>query len=347
MFTNFSRYKVLLQITFWICSILFAIAAFDVASDHQLKLDISLILRALIPNIGFAIAVYTNLYLLVPKFLRNKSYVFYTFWLIVLLSAVSAFIQFALVLSLHTQSFADQFLSMFSSHFFTAAFYVGITSLVKFIKDWVQLQQITLKLSQIEREKLEAELNTLKSQLNPHFLFNCLNNIYSLALNNAPKTPDIILKLSEMMRYVLYESRENFIPVKKELEFLANFIELQRIRLNNKVDIAYQIDGPIPDLKVIPLIFEPFIDNAFKHGINQPAENPYIDILVKFEVNSLHFTCANNFRQATIKSENKNSGIGLKNVEKRLKFLYEPSDYELRIEKTDSLFTVKLSLNLK
>lgn len=117
MFTNFSRYKVLLQITFWICSILFAIAAFDVASDHQLKLDISLILRALIPNIGFAIAVYTNLYLLVPKFLRNKSYVFYTFWLIVLLSAVSAFIQFALVLSLHTQSFPYQTWFFFKIHF--------------------------------------------------------------------------------------------------------------------------------------------------------------------------------------------------------------------------------------
>jgi LytS/YehU family sensor histidine kinase len=285
---------------------------------------------------------------LIPKYLKTNNYIFYTFWLLILLAVASTFIQISLVFLLQTKSFGEQFFSLFSSHFFTAAFYVGITSLFKFVKDWIQLQQINLKLSQIEREKLEAELNTLKSQLNPHFLFNCLNNIYSLALNNSPKTPDIVLKLSEMMRYVLYESRENFIPVKKELDFMANFIELQKIRLNNKIDINYTIEGEIPDLKVIPLIFEPFIDNAFKHGIHNPADQPFIHIEVKFIDSVLKFSVRNNFTQLNNKkTEPKSSGIGLKNIEKRLNYLYLPEEYIYEVTKSENLFEVRIEVQLK
>lgn len=344
---NYSRYKIILQILFWICSIVFAITAFYVASDHKLTLNSNLIFRAIIPNIGFAMSVYLNLYILIPKFLKNSNYIFYTFWLIVLLSISSILIQFSFVLILKTKSISEQFLSMFSSHFFTAAFYVGITSLFKFVKDWLQLQQVRLKLSQIEREKLEAELNTLKSQLNPHFLFNCLNNIYSLALNNSPKTPETILKLSEMMRYVLYESRENFIPVKKELEFLVNFIELQKIRLNSKIDIQYTFEGNIPDLKVIPLIFEPFIDNAFKHGLNNPAPHPFIHIKAQFQDETMSFSIRNNYQLTEYKKPNKSSGIGLKNIEKRLEFLYQPTEYSYEVKKTENTFEVLLEVMLK
>lgn len=348
MLKNYSRYKIILQVLFWICSVLFAIAAFYVASDYQLVLNSNLVFRAILPNIGFALAVYVNLYVLIPRYLKTNNYIFYTFWLLLLLSAASAVIQIALVVFLQTKSFSEQFLSLFSSHYFTAAFYVGITSLFKFVKDWIQLQQINLKLSQIEREKLEAELNTLKSQLNPHFLFNCLNNIYSLALNNSPKTPDIVLKLSEMMRYVLYESRENFIPVKKELDFLANFIELQRIRLNDKIDISYTIEGEIPERKVIPLIFEPFIDNAFKHGIHHPADQPFIHIEVKFIGSLMKFSVRNNFRRLNNKpSDDKSSGIGLKNIEKRLNYLYNTEDYKYEVTKSESMFEVRIEVQLK
>jgi len=348
MLKNYSRYKIILQVLFWICSVLFAIAAFYVASDYKLVLNSNLVFRAILPNIGFALAVYINLYVLIPRYLKANNYIFYTFWLILLLAASSSVIQLSIVFFLQTKNFSEQFFSLFSSHYFTAAFYVGITSLFKFVKDWIQLQQINLKLSQIEREKLEAELNTLKSQLNPHFLFNCLNNIYSLALNNSPKTPDIVLKLSEMMRYVLYESRENFIPVKKELDFLSNFIELQKIRLNNKIDISYTIEGKIPDLKVIPLIFEPFIDNAFKHGIHHPADQPFIHIEVIFIDSLMKFSVRNNFRHLNSnKPDAKSSGIGLKNIEKRLNYLYQPDEYNYEVTKSESLFEVRIQVQLK
>jgi len=344
---TYSRYKIIGQLLFWLCSVIFAVTAFYVASNHQLVLNSELLLQALIPNIGFALAVYINLYVLVPRLLKQKNYIFYTFWLVILLSVSSLIIQTFLVYGLKTKSFTDQFASMFSSHFFTTAFYVGITSLFKFVKDWIQLQEMRLRYSQIEREKLEAELNTLKSQLNPHFLFNCLNNVYSLALTNSPKTPEIILKLSDLMRHVLYESRENFIPVKKELDFLSNFIELQKIRLNNKIDIDYSISGIIPDLKVIPLIFEPFIDNAFKHGLKNPASSPYIHIAISFHEKTMRSTIRNNYKQASTPYSNQSSGIGLKNIEKRLEYLYPKTDYRYEVVKTPETFTILLEVQLK
>ena len=347
MINSYAKFKISTHFLFWFCSIVFAISAFYVASDHKLVLNSDLFLRALIPNIGFAFAVYINLYLLIPKFLKNKNYIFYTFWLIILLALSAILIQLIFAYLLKTRSFADQFRNMFSSHFFTALFYVGVTSLFKFVKDWIQLQEIKLKITQIEREKLEAELNTLKSQLNPHFLFNSLNNIYSLALINSPRTPEIILKLSDLMRHVLYESRENFIPVKDELNFLSNFIELQKIRLNNEIEIQYSIEGDIPDAKVIPLIFEPFIDNAFKHGLRNPAPSPYIHVSIYFQRDTMRFKLENNFDCTKLNKTSKSSGIGLKNIERRLEFLYSPGAYKYEVIRTENTFTILLEVQLK
>jgi sensor histidine kinase YesM len=344
---NYTRYKITGHILFWICSIAFALTAFYVASNNQLGLNGDVLLRAIIPNIGFALAVYLNIYLLIPRFLKNKNYIFYTFWLLILLALTSLLIQFLFVSLLNMRSFQEQFRTMFSSHFFTAAFYVGMTSLFKFVKDWLELQEMQLKLSQIEREKLEAELNTLKSQLNPHFLFNCLNNIYSLALNNSPQTPEIILKLSDLMRHVLYESRENFVPVRHELDFLVNFIELQKIRLNSKIEISYEIEGTIPEKKVIPLIFEPFIDNAFKHGMQNPATHPFLKASIRFGAETMHFKVENNYSSAFPSIKSKSSGIGLKNIKKRLEFLYLPDEYNYQVLKTENTFTVLLDVKLK
>lgn len=347
MINSYAKFKISSHILFWLCSIIFAISAFYVASDHQLAMNSDLILQALIPNIGFALAVYINLYLLIPKFLQTKNYIFYTFWLVITLAFSAILIQCIFAFILQTKSFTDQLARMFSPHFFTAAFYVGITSLFKFVKDWLQLQEMTLRITLIEREKLEAELNTLKSQLNPHFLFNSLNNIYSLALTNSPKTPEIILRLSDLMRHVLYESRENFIPVKNELNFLTNYIELQKIRLNNQIDIQYSVEGDIPEMKVIPLIFEPFIDNAFKHGLRNPAPSPFLYVTIRFQANTIQFTIANNFDNTQSTKSNKDSGIGLKNIERRLEFLYSPGEYKYEIIRTDNTFKIFLEVELR
>lgn len=347
IFSNYSRFKIIGHTIFWLCSIAFAISAFYVASNFKLSLNGALLARALLPNIGFALAVYVNLYILVPKFLKAKKYIFYTFWLVVLLAVSSLLIQAIVVIAIKNKNFTDQFADLFSSHFFTAAFYVGITSLAKFIKDWIQLQELNLKYARVEREKLEAELTMLKSQLNPHFLFNCLNNIYSLALTKSTQTPEIILKLSDLMRYVLYESRENFIPVKREIEFIKNFIELQKIRLSEKIDILVDIPSQIPDKKIIPLIFEPFVDNAFKHGIRNPAPDPFIHVSIAFSEERMHFKIENNYLIASTQSGNKASGIGLDNIRRRLAYLYQPGEYNYLVNRTDHIFGVELEIKLK
>ncbi|GAB1450841.1 hypothetical protein MASR2M47_08970 [Draconibacterium sp.] len=208
------------------------------------------------------------------------------------------------------------------------------------------MQDINLKLVKIEQQKLEAELKALKGQLNPHFLFNSLNNIYSLALIKSDKVPNLILKLADLMRHIIYDSKEKYIPLEKELEFVDNFIELQKIRTSDNTNINYKIVGIVPSAKIAPLLFEPFIDNAFKHGLPGAGKSDYIHITFNFEhKDSLLFTIENNYEEL-FNPKRTNSGIGLNNVKKRLKLLYQPNNYELTILRKDNIHTVSLKLKL-
>jgi LytS/YehU family sensor histidine kinase len=237
--------------------------------------------------------------------------------------------------------------NLHTAYFFSILVYVVFTTFVKLVKDWISLQDLNLKLVKIEQQKLEAELKMLKGQLNPHFLFNSLNNIYSLALIRSEKVPEFILKLADLMRHIIYESKENYIPIEKELEFVQNFIELQRIRTSEKTSIKYTIKGKIPSAKIAPLLFEPFIDNAFKHGLPGADEIDFINICFDFSTETkLNFTIDNNFSDLFIRNK-KNSGIGLQNVKQRLRLLYHTNEFDLQIDKSDNVFRVSLDLILK
>lgn len=209
------------------------------------------------------------------------------------------------------------------------------------------MQDLNYKIAKIEKEKLEAELKSLKGQLNPHFLFNSLNNIYSLALSKSDKVPDLILKLSDLMRHIIYESRENYIMLRKELEFVDNFISLQKIRTSDKNKISYKKLSDIPSGKIAPLLFEPFIDNAFKHGLPGTENEDFIDIHISStQDNFLEFTINNNYEEGS-KWNNKSSGIGIENVKQRLQHLYAKNEYKLEIKKENQIFSVKLQLKIK
>ncbi len=338
---NFQRFKLLLQVLFWGSSLAFALASFYVASDYHFNLGTD-ILRALILNAGLALGVYINLLVLIPKLLRKKYYIFYAFWLLITM-AVSSLLILSLFFVL--QHFNRPHL--FSTYFFTTGFYVGITSLAKFVHEWIEMQDIALRYHKVERQKLEAELNTLKAQINPHFLFNSLNNIYSLALSNSSKTPQMILKLSDLMRHVLYESRENYISLKKEISFIENFIELQRIRLPEDTDLRFELHGDPGNQRIIPLIFEPFVDNAFKHGCKSINPDSFIHISINIDQEWLRFTCENSFEPTEPPTKDKAHGIGLENAKKRLAFLYKEEDYHLEIRSKEPIFSVALNLKLK
>lgn len=335
---------------FWLLSVLFWLIVFFYY-ENRVHFDVEILGKALITNLGFAVGVYGNLLILIPKFLKAKNYVFYIFWLVVLLTFSSVLIQFLIIYPLkNVLSFGERFYAfdtnLHSAYFFVTLIYVAITSFLKFVKDWFTLQDVNYKLATIEKQKLEAELKTLKGQLNPHFLFNSLNNIYSLALIESNKVPELILKLSDLMRHIIYESKEKYISLSKEIEFVNNFIELQKIRISNTECIKYTIKGSIPSARIAPLLFEPFIDNAFKHGL-PGTESDFISIEFDFtRRDKLHFSIRNNYEENEMWTK-KNSGIGLQNVAQRLQLIYKKSEYLFHKEKENGIFSISLQLKLK
>ncbi len=345
----YNRFKIAGHLFFWVASFTLLTLIFYFYTN---KFTVGLIEKSVVINIGFAIAVYGNLYFLVPRFLKQKHYIFYLFWLIVLLTLASMAIQFLFIYPFHKLfSSTGQFLefdSRLHSEFFFATFlYVATTSFLKFVKEWLTLQDLKLKLEKSDRQKLEAELKTLKGQLNPHFLFNSLNNIYSLALIKSDKVPDLILKLSDLMRHIIYESKENYISIEKEIEFVDNFIALQKIRISNQEQIQYKKIGTVPSGKIAPLLFEPFIDNAFKYGFPGDENSDFLSIRFNFtEYEFITFTIENNYEQKG-RQEKKNSGIGIENVKQRLKFLYQQNEYSLEIKDYTNRFFVSLRLHIK
>lgn len=191
----------------------------------------------------------------------------------------------------------------------------------------------------------ESELSFLNSQINPHFLFNNLNNLYSYAVEQSPKTPEIILGISGVLRYMLYECKEEFVPLIKEIDHLRNFIELYELQIEERGTVKFQTEIPQDNFQIAPLILNVFVENAFKHS--QTGQSEEIKILVSISVNAvgeLSFTCINNYVEDE-SLENKAHGIGLENVKKRLEILY-PNQHELTIQKSKNEYSVSLKIQL-
>jgi sensor histidine kinase YesM len=196
----------------------------------------------------------------------------------------------------------------------------------------------------MENQKLTAELSFLKSQINPHFFFNTLNSIYSLAISKSDKTPEAIIKLSELMRFIIYESEKESVPLRRELDYINNFVELQKLRLMSNITVNYRIEGDLADLKIEPLILLPFIENAFKHGIDS-IKKCVINILVKVSSSQLWLTVENPVVKLNNIQTNDSQGIGLANSKKRLQLVYG-SNHTLNITQTNDSFKVELKIIL-
>ncbi|MEC8831513.1 MAG: histidine kinase, partial [Bacteroidota bacterium] len=191
----------------------------------------------------------------------------------------------------------------------------------------------------------ESELQFLRSQINPHFLFNNLNNLYSYALQESPKTPEIILEMSGVLRYMLYESKEQFVPLKKELEQLGNFIRLYKLQIEDRGEVQFDVDKIEGEYRIAPLILIVFIENAFKHSQSGQSSDIEINISVKLKDSMLEFRCKNNYEPG-FSLDSVAKGIGLQNVKKRLELLY-PKKHALKIEEADNSYNVYLSLELE
>ncbi|REA55259.1 hypothetical protein DSL64_28255 [Dyadobacter luteus] len=214
----------------------------------------------------------------------------------------------------------------------------AVAMAVKISAQWRLSEQ---KMIISETEKAKAELSFLKAQINPHFLFNTLNNIYSLAVAKSDHTADGILKLSQLLRYITEEASVDFVPLHHEIRCLENYIDLQRLRLNSKSKVHFEIEGSTENQLIAPLIFINFVENAFKYGISNRYENS-IEIKIRAKGRSIEFSCRNQIFETT--PETDREGVGIANTEKRLQLLY-PGQHQLDIRNENSFFEVVLKLN--
>ncbi len=199
-----------------------------------------------------------------------------------------------------------------------------------------------LRLSQLEQQKLNAELSFLKTQINPHFLFNTLNSIYSLSIEKSDETPNAIIQLSELMRYILSDVKSDYVKLEKELSYINSYISLQKRRLGDTVKINYEVDVDANNKEIAPLILMSFIENAFKHGVNPDKDSEiFISIVMK---GKLHLHVKNN--KVTSRHHDDLTGIGLENTKERLQHFYAKK-HDLIIEDHEKTFSVHLSIVLE
>ena len=202
-----------------------------------------------------------------------------------------------------------------------------------------------MELKELEAKQSQAELNLLKSQVNPHFLFNSLNSIYSLILNNSDISADAVMKLSDLMRYLLESSKKRKVLVKHEFEFLQNYIALEIIRLGNKAQLSSNFKGDLSGKIIAPLLLIAFIENCFKHGISVNSKANKIDISVELNKNTVLLHTRNNVAPQRINPLTKKSGTGIENVKKRLELLY-PGKHKLKINNDEKKFIVNLLIEI-
>lgn len=211
--------------------------------------------------------------------------------------------------------------------------------IIKFFKLWTIKQREWI---QAQQEKTTAELQLLKAQVHPHFLFNTLNNIYSFSLDNSPKTPGLILKLSSLLSYMLYDCKTDEVRLEKEIDIMKNYIDLERERYGNKIEISWCVEGEIKDKLIAPLLLLPFLENAFKHGVSEQIEKPWLGVDISVQHGTLRCKIANSKNEYVPESD---KGIGIDNVKQRLAFIY-PGKHELKINDEGSFFVVSLMLVL-
>lgn len=304
--------------------------------------DIKYMLLCLVLSSVLLITFYFNFLFLIPRYLLTKKYWFYFSFLVVTIAAV--FFLFGAIFFFsdfnpNTFPKTNPAIEKIIPVIIVNAILLWLLSIVSSIV-WA----IYNRLKQTETEKLNAQIASLKSQINPHFLFNTLNNIYATAIDTSPKAADMVDKLSEMMRYTMKDTQQDFVLLEDEIHYIDNFIELQKMRLDRSVKLEYHSLENIPALQIAPMLLIPFIENAFKHGVNSEQKS-CIKIELAINKTELLLNVVNN-KVNVQKDIGERSGLGITNTWHRLHLIY-PSKHLLVINDTEKEFSVSLHINLQ
>ncbi len=342
--------RILLHIVFWLIVALFFVALFSWNSEFR---EITIIFSAGLLPVAM-IETYFFSYVLIPKYLWQKRYKkfflfsFYTLLVVVWLSLMIVFYTLIFILNKKTSivpSVLHPEWQIIAVHFIA---FLAIA--IKQIKRAFRIQQ---EKNELEKTKLttelklkEAELKLLKAQVHPHFLFNTLNNLYGLTLEKSDEAPDLVLRLSEILDYILYRCNEQSVFLAEELSNLKNYIEIEKIRYSEKLELHQHFPDNCKNMKIAPLLILPFIENAFKHGVSNFPGKAFVKITVLL-MNSNIIVSIENSKNPVINANTSHSkGIGLENVRKRLELMY-PEKYILSIKEKETTFSVNLTLQLE
>jgi hypothetical protein len=299
----------------------------------------------LINVLFFGIIVYFNLFYLIPNYLTKKKFLTYCVLLIVStiiltpLKVIIFYFKFDNLPSAQADLIRDQ-----NWYFLITFFIAGSSTIFKIVTDWARHLR---EKQELQTQTMQSELRFLKSQINPHFLFNTLNNLYALTLKKSDKAPEIVIKLSEMMRYMLYECNEKRVLLSKEVNYLKNYLDLERLRQGKNVEISFNVSGEVSDQKIAPLMFIPFLENSFKHGLNNHISKGFVNIDLNIKENIVNLFIENSKPETLPLQEHKrkSGGIGLVNVRRRLNLLY-PNQYILEIGDNPKTYSVSLEIRL-
>ena len=301
--------------------------------------------KELINVFFFGVIVYFNLFYLIPNYLSEKKFLLYCGMLIGAALVITP-IKVIIFYFMHSNNPMEQQTLVHDLNwgFITNFFVAGSSTIFKIINDWVRHQR---ERTELETQTMQSELRFLKSQINPHFLFNTLNNLYALTLKKSDKAPEIVIKLSEMMRYMLYECNEKKVFLDKEVNYIKNYLDLERLRQGKNVTIDFEITGEIQNQKIAPLLFIPFLENSFKHGLNNQISRGFVNIVLELKNRNQIELFIENSKPETLplKDHRRSGGIGLVNVRRRLNILY-PNSYELKIKDNPKTYAVNLKVDL-
>ncbi|MGR7814222.1 sensor histidine kinase [Lacinutrix undariae] len=311
--------------------------------------------RGTIPTFLIAIMLsniiifYINYLYLVPKLLLNKKLKIYVLFILIIIIVPTIIFDIFIERPQHLQlmnkiNFINKnspsfgrFRHMFPFLINTTIVIIGTS--IRIYSEWIKNEN---NKKTIEIEKSHAELHFLKNQLNPHFLFNSLNSIYALTTKKSNDAPEAVITLSELMRYMLYQTDNEYVLLKDELEYIQNFLKLQRLRIANNENVTINIFGTITHQKIKPLLLISFIENAFKYGTDFKG-NTEVKIEIHVKEHELHFSCTNLIGNRG--KDYENSGIGLQNTQERLNLLY-PKNHQLKVTETKEKFNINLILKL-
>lgn len=292
----------------------------------------------------YAILIYVNIYLLIPRFLQDRKLLVYGLLLLGLVFIVTPLMIQAFSWKFRNYpELQDQVIRHQAGYYLLNFILTASFTLIKIINDWVRTKREGRR---VHMETMKSELRFLKSQINPHFLFNTLNSLYALTIKKSDQAPEVVLRLADMMRYMLYECNEKWVPLDREVAYIGNYLELEKVRHGDRVRINFDVEGNTGYHKIAPLLFIPFLENSFKHGLASSLGSGEIDVHVRIDDDELSFTISNSKPEELPRPEGRQfGGIGLANVRKRLQLLY-PNTHQLHIDNSPKQFSVRMTLKL-